>query len=443
MRASWYSFASLAAAVIVLAPSESQAIPAFARKYGVACSTCHEVWPKLNDFGQLFRDNGYRMKRDRDEPVQQPFAYWPIAFRTTIGYQYLAQTQVPSDQGITSTQQGRFGFTGLDILTAGTLGKNISFLVVPVLQYDGEGFGLEGGGGSDLESAFIGFHDLFGTTYFNLRVGKHAPDLPIDEHRIVSLTTGYNIYHFHPQKSVLQFEPGENQPGVEIYGHSELSRFRYSVSFINANDVPINRGIVSNPTIWGHLSGNFYVENDFLAAVKIGAFGAVGWRSVTNHTITDNTGTTPVISDIPGTGVDLRMHERVGAEAHLSLISTINPLTISGVVLYGNEDKGLVGGTQDASWFGGFIEASYSWSSTWMVLARYEKITSLTAGDPTAPVNEGDSTTYTALLRHLFEITNRASVGAQLEFSYAETVANAFSAPPAGTTLLLAIDVAF
>jgi hypothetical protein len=54
------------------------AVPAFARKTGLACSSCHEVWPRLNDFGQLFRDNGYRLKRDRDAPVQQSPDYWPI-----------------------------------------------------------------------------------------------------------------------------------------------------------------------------------------------------------------------------------------------------------------------------------------------------------------------------------------------------------------------------
>ncbi len=27
------------------------AIPAFARKYGLRCSACHEAWPKLNSFG--------------------------------------------------------------------------------------------------------------------------------------------------------------------------------------------------------------------------------------------------------------------------------------------------------------------------------------------------------------------------------------------------------
>jgi hypothetical protein len=426
-------------ALLVLVPAEAQALPAFARKYGVACSTCHEVWPKLNDFGQLFRDNGYRMKRDRDEPVQQPFAYWPIAMRATVGYQYTVQTQVPAENGgTTSLQQGRFGFTGLDILTAGTLGEHVSFLLVPVLGLDGAGFGLDGGGGSDLESAFVGIHDIGGTSYFNLRIGKHAPDLPIDEHRILSLTQGYNLYHFQAQgvQDGQGFEPGDNQVGVEIYGHSELSRFRYSLSVLNANGPPITRGLVSNPALWGHVSGNFYVENDFFAAVKIGAFGALGWRSTVAHTNPDS-------SPIFGTGTELRPWERVGGEVHLTLASVINPVTLSGVVMYANEHAELVSGTRDASWFGGFVEASWTWSPTWTVLARYEKITSLTAGLDVNPVNEGDLMAVTALLRHTVEISNRDALAFQLEGSYSNFVTVNAPSPPEGWALLIALDFAY
>jgi hypothetical protein len=437
MRKAWCSGAALLLALIVLVPTESEAIPAFARKYGVACSTCHEVWPKLNDFGQLFRDNGFRMRRDRDLPTQQAFAYWPIAMRSTVGYQYQVQTQVPAENGATTTtQQGRFGFTGLDILTAGTLGDHVSFLLVPVLGLDGAGFGLEGGGGSDLESAFIGLHDLLGTTYFNLRVGKHAPDLPIDEHRIITLSQGYNIYHFQSQGVVDGFEPGQNQVGLELYGHSELSRFRYSVSLLNANGPPITRGIVSNPAVWGHVTGNFYVEGDFLAAIKVGAFGALGWRSVTSHVNPDG-------SPIPGTGVDLRAWERVGGEVHLTLASLTNPLTLSGVVMFANEDQGLVGGLRDAAWFGGFIEASWTWSPTWTVLARYERITSLTAGTDTNPVTEGDLNAVTAMIRHTIELSNRGAVAFQIEGSYSDVTTVNSASPPAGLTLLLALDFAY
>src|SRR6201993_3178928 len=59
------------------------AIPAFARKYGLRCSACHEAWPKLNNFGQVFRDNGYQLGNERDAPIFQNPSYFPITFRIT------------------------------------------------------------------------------------------------------------------------------------------------------------------------------------------------------------------------------------------------------------------------------------------------------------------------------------------------------------------------
>ena len=58
-------------------------IPAFARKYGLRCSACHEAWPMLNNFGQTFKDNGYQLGNERDAPIYQEPSYWPIMFRTT------------------------------------------------------------------------------------------------------------------------------------------------------------------------------------------------------------------------------------------------------------------------------------------------------------------------------------------------------------------------
>ena len=34
-----------------LAAHRAAGIPAFARKYGLACSACHTAWPELNSFG--------------------------------------------------------------------------------------------------------------------------------------------------------------------------------------------------------------------------------------------------------------------------------------------------------------------------------------------------------------------------------------------------------
>ncbi len=70
-------------AASALPTSKVMAIPAFARKYGLPCSACHTAWPELNNFGQVFRDNGYQLMNDRDSPIWQNPSYFPITFRIT------------------------------------------------------------------------------------------------------------------------------------------------------------------------------------------------------------------------------------------------------------------------------------------------------------------------------------------------------------------------
>src|SRR5580693_8349136 len=60
-----------------------RALPAFARKYGMPCSSCHQAWPMLSPFGQAFKDNGYQLGNERDAPIYQNPAYWPVTFRIT------------------------------------------------------------------------------------------------------------------------------------------------------------------------------------------------------------------------------------------------------------------------------------------------------------------------------------------------------------------------
>ncbi|HIC38177.1 MAG TPA: hypothetical protein EYO79_01755 [Candidatus Marinimicrobia bacterium] len=60
-----FSFVSMITVGVILSslilPSKLAAIPAFARKHGKPCQTCHVSEPKLNAFGELFRANGYQL----------------------------------------------------------------------------------------------------------------------------------------------------------------------------------------------------------------------------------------------------------------------------------------------------------------------------------------------------------------------------------------------
>src|SRR2546425_6956571 len=84
-------------------------IPAFARKYGLRCSACHTVWPELSAFGQRFKDNGYQLGNDRDSPIWQAPAYFPLALRTTPQLHLESTTKQLVDQtpGNSATQVER------------------------------------------------------------------------------------------------------------------------------------------------------------------------------------------------------------------------------------------------------------------------------------------------------------------------------------------------
>ena len=62
--------ASLIIASLLVVAETAQAMPAFAREYGVSCNVCHAAYPRLNDFGERFAgDMNYRMANWRDHTV--------------------------------------------------------------------------------------------------------------------------------------------------------------------------------------------------------------------------------------------------------------------------------------------------------------------------------------------------------------------------------------
>lgn len=52
---------TIATSCLILVTMNVEAIPAFARKTNMACSTCHTAWPALNAFGRQYKEHGYRL----------------------------------------------------------------------------------------------------------------------------------------------------------------------------------------------------------------------------------------------------------------------------------------------------------------------------------------------------------------------------------------------
>src|SRR5690349_15084530 len=75
---------ALVALVVSLSPRAADALPAFARRFNLACGACHTAVPRLNAFGEAFHENGFKppgtmttpLPRTPAEVVTQGMAVW-------------------------------------------------------------------------------------------------------------------------------------------------------------------------------------------------------------------------------------------------------------------------------------------------------------------------------------------------------------------------------
>ncbi|MGH7591627.1 MAG: hypothetical protein ACREL2_09320, partial [Gemmatimonadales bacterium] len=312
----------------------SAAIPAFARKYDLPCSACHTAWPELNAFGQRFKDRGYQLGNDRDNPIWKDPSYWPAAFRTTPGWRMERATNqvTQADPGGTTTlTQSGWDLTGADFLLLGTLYKNISFGFVPT--------GFTAGDGVTLETANVRFDNLFNSGWVNLKIGKFELDNLLSEKRIVTLSsTGgfYQAYHFLPVGSGNDFGLGDNQIGAEIMGHNENSYRRYSIAVLNENDGTPGLSGADGATGGGkgmdfNLTASQAWDAGKLGVERVGVYGYFGQRP-TNFEL-DSSG-----QPIPGSGNSNKSFSRMGVMGDFFFQN----FEVLPFFLHGSEDQALI-----------------------------------------------------------------------------------------------------
>lgn len=264
--------------IILSAGQSASALPAFARKYGLRCSACHEAWPMLNSFGQKFKDNGYQLMNDRDSPIWQNPSYWPATFRMTPNWHRESSDKMAVDSvigdGTSASIERRltthgFDLSGLDFHTAGTLEKNFSFYLLP---------SADPTGAFHFEQVFARLDNLAGSPWLNFKLGKFELDNLISEKRILTLTSisgVYQTYHFLPQGDANIFgQIGDNQVGIEWMGHSENDRTRVSAALVSTNDGNVNLPYGNSYSAFFAASQAF--DAGKLGVDRIGAYAMVG-----------------------------------------------------------------------------------------------------------------------------------------------------------------------
>ncbi len=412
---------------VVSIPQPSYAIPAFARKYGLPCSACHIGWPILNVFGQQFRDNGYQLGNERDSPIYQNPAYWPITFRVTPQWHLESQTKVQIDDpsGITAgteqtvTTHG-FDLSGLDIWTAGTLYKNISFSVLPSM---GEGDAFH------FENAWVRFDNLLHSPWLNVKLGKFELDTLLSEKRFLTLSGvggAWFNYHFLPVGDSNTFGGiGDNQIGIELSGHNKSSYARYSIALLSSTDG--NPGLLSGGQAntartydtFINLNEGFQVSG--LGVQRVGVFGYFG--QTPTYFLTSG--------GVPVEGKGNRSFSRIGAYGWWYLkaldIETLymhgqdNVYLGNGIAV--NDPGGLPPGAAGPTWNGGFIEAHYTVNPQFIFTGRYELVHMSRQANPAlgATPNLGNVDSFTIGYRWYPIMFSRAGLAFHNEYAQAKT----------------------
>lgn len=454
-------------AVLLVNCCPASALPAFARKYGLPCSSCHEAWPMLSPFGQQFKDNGYQLGNDRDAPIFQQAAYWPVTFRITPIWHRESTSEAPVDGSngpggnlAKITTQG-FDLSGLDFHTGGTLANNFSFYVLPSSDPTAS---------FHFESVWARLDNVFHTPWINIKLGKFELDNLLSEKRILTLTSVagvYENYHFQPFSSPgvpenYTFGIGDNQLGLEWLGHSADDRTRVSAALLSAND-----GQVNLPTSRGY--GGFFTasrafEIGSLGLQRVGGFAYLGQEptyyeynlttttpigvdSVTNAPVVATT-TTPYA----GTGIGNKLIQRYG----LLGMWYIKKFDITTIYFHSRDNAWLgtntpalpgavlPAGANAPTWNGALFESHYMFNPQVILINRYELVRMSQQAFSTNPSNLGNADVLTFGARYYPFLSSRAGFAYHAEYSIIwQKGASVVFTPLATSSLLFGFDFDF
>lgn len=416
MRLTHWAVRFCVVAVVLAAVRYSHAIPPFARQYGTSCSTCHNDFPKLNDFGKAFKDAGFKFPKDDEDFIKVPPVMlgapaqkelWPKAIypgtipgMPPIGVRYSTFFQVLSRNRNNFTPPGEVGIPRTDFqngtlsfFMAGNFGSDIAFWIDDDIAVGGSG--ADGGmGDAYLKFVNIGRFLKLPKDALSLRVGQFELDLPFSPARSWNLS-GWDIFE-QPNVNVGAtvnngFTMDAAAQGVEFSGGHSYRGYHYSLAIVNqntsgttaegANVGPGGDAFVSDSNIkdlYGRFSYRFNLERDATTRNAVQAAGATGPH---DHTYVDVGGFGFYGRSVQRLG-EFTAREpfyRVGANASFNYRN----FNLFGVYMYGRDRNQIPAETPtgftagpSVHFGGGFLEADYLALPWMMTILRWDNVNS-------------------------------------------------------------------
>jgi hypothetical protein len=414
--------ASLTAVVVVLwvmlaSVPKTSAIPAFSRKYQTSCTTCHNNYPELNDFGEAFKKNGFKFPKDDESFVKEPPVllgakaqkeafpgavypgeipgYLPIAFRYEGNFTLNRKQPagVIAQNGF-APRTDLFAPNTFTILAVGSFGQNFSFWIDDDISV---GAANADGGMGD---GWLKYNDLghklgLPKNALNVRFGQFELDLPFTQAKSIYLSP-FDIYgepnvglggpcpSADPNRILVQCETANNsfifgapQRGIEFGGTPNNGNFNWSVAVTNGSNA--GTATRSSKDVYVRVSQKFNLERDPESRNAVQAAGPTGPRDHTSIRLGFFYYYGKNQQNQDGTlfpGVTTTLQEpfyRVGGDLRFKY----RKLELFGLAMYGHDENHLftpasdagpatIGSATAVKFAGGFAGANY-WIHPWLI----------------------------------------------------------------------------
>ena len=320
--------------ILLLIPSKTNAIPAFARKYQISCQVCHSpALPRLKAFGDDFAGNGFRMT-EYESPryfIQQAgddklslLRELPLAIRIDGFASYNFGNEGSTDFGAPFV---------LKILSGGEISDKLSYYFYFLLN--------ERGSVAGVEDAFLIYNDFLGSG-INLYLGQFQVSDPLFKSELRFTLEPYKIYGAAPGNSTTDMK----------YDRGII----FEKGFKSGTDLT---GQIVNGCGIGEADGNYLFDKDkyknFMLRLdqSVGKSLSVGLFAYTGKELLHGTGSgyADAINDIRIYGPDLKINIDEKLILNMQLIWRTDSK-----VFTGNSELPV----EDINTSGGFAEVIYA-----------------------------------------------------------------------------------
>ena len=337
--------------IVLMIPTKSEALPAFARTYNMSCIACHAAFPRLNEFGEQFVSDNYRLPNWKDSTVETgdemlalPDSV-PLALRTQAFVQAREAETIDIINGDTISADTDFQSPYLiKLLSSAPLSDHISYYFYAIFAEKGDN------GSVIVEDAWFSHDDVFGSE-ISLMLGQfQVSDLMFPRETRLTFQD-FMVYRM----AGLTYDRGT------IFGYT-AGPVDLSLGLVNGNGISENHTINSP----GYKRPDHLFDNNSGKAV----FGRVGGDIAgVNLGLFGYSGTQKNATGIAGTDSGDRDTDKVSYGVDLS--GKFGYKTYWFAQLLQNDWDEFISTNTKYSWFGSFVGVDYIHSDHWAYSLLY------------------------------------------------------------------------